>query len=66
MDKEYETTKFYLENIKNIQVTNISNNSDYLLIGYSNGYIALFSINNQKLIHFWKNIVKQKLWQLNF
>ena len=66
LDKEYETTKFYLENIKNIQVTNISNNSDYLLIGYSNGYIALFSINNQKLIHLMKEYCKTKIVAIKF
>ena len=68
LDKEYETTKFHLENIKNIQVTSIdiSNNSDYLLIGYSNGYIALFSINNQKLIHLMKEYCKTKIVAIKF
>ena len=68
MDKEYETTKFYLENIKNIQVTSIdiSINSHYLLIGYSNGYIALFSINNQKLIHLMKEYCKTKIVAIKF
>ena len=68
LDKEYEITKFYLENIKNIQVTSIdiSNNSDYLLIGYSNGYIALFSINNQKLIHLMKEYCKTKIVAIKF
>ena len=72
LDKQYEINQFPLEkvekNLKKIQVTSmdVSEKAEFLVIGYSNGYIALFEVNKQKLIYLIKETSKTQIVSIKF
>ena len=66
LDQEYEIFQIPLEqiekNLKKIQVTtmDVSEKVDYLIIGYSNGFIVFYDIQKKKLLHLIKKTKKTK------